>query len=494
MARVYLANDVGLDRLAALKIISGDIDSPDFRQRFAKEAQLVARFRHPHIVAVYSSGESAGRPYIAFEYEPGGSLAEHLEARGRLPEHEALDITGKMASALAYAHRRHVIHRDVKPANILFDGEGEPILSDFGIAKPLDTEAHLTRTGLAIGSPRYMSPEQLRGERVGERTDVYSLGLVLVEMLTGDVPGDLSPQALARAGVPGHLLELVQGCLRADPRERLSAQQCAGSIEQSLARLGRPRRPGIRRTWLAAGVTVAVVLAAAVFVAVPPLDVTDTVRVTVEPETARLFLDGVETRARELSRENGVRRLAAVAPGYFGAAWNLPDDGGSVSLGLAEWTLPDAAEFAAFHAAFEGVGGASARPASVDYPPYRKLLDIRFGDGSADRVGDIVHLAELGDAAARVEAFLLASESLADLGDYPTEQWLQAASQDGFALATYYLALHHRWREEVDGALAPAALREFRRLLALAKDQGLTLAAAELEAVDQLLQSAGLAP
>jgi formylglycine-generating enzyme required for sulfatase activity len=190
MATVYLAIQDRLNRQVALKVmepISGAIE--DFTQRFAKEGQIIAQFQHPQITTIYDFNSYDGIHYFSMEYLPGGTLAERIPQG--LPLERVLEIVTKVAEALAYAHERGIIHRDLKPQNILFRQDGTPVLSDFGIAKVISASpetTQLTQLGTAIGSPRYMSPEQITSQPLDPRSDLYSLGLVLFEMLTGQQP------------------------------------------------------------------------------------------------------------------------------------------------------------------------------------------------------------------------------------------------------------------------------------------------------------------
>ena len=189
MATVYLARDPTLDRQVAIKIPNVERLSPEGLARFNIEARAVARLEHQAIVPLYDYGDHDGRPFLVMRYLPGGSLADRLERRA-FHLNEALGIIERIASALDYAHRQGILHRDVKPGNILFDESGAAYLSDFGIARimNLSGEASLTQTGLAIGTAAYMSPEQALGQKIDGRSDVYSLGVVIFEMLSGDVP------------------------------------------------------------------------------------------------------------------------------------------------------------------------------------------------------------------------------------------------------------------------------------------------------------------
>ena len=201
MADVYLARDLDLDRDVAVK--APRVEQLDARslERFKSEAKAVARLTHPAIVALYAYGEQDGRPYLVMPYLSGGSLADRL-GRGRLALPGALPIIERLAAALDHAHAHGVIHRDVKPANVLFDSVDQAHLSDFGIARVLlndeSTAQHLTPAGLVIGTAAYVSPEQVSAQEIGPPSDIYSLGVVVFEMLTGRVPYD-APSTVLRA-------------------------------------------------------------------------------------------------------------------------------------------------------------------------------------------------------------------------------------------------------------------------------------------------------
>ncbi|MEM7026891.1 MAG: serine/threonine-protein kinase [Pseudomonadota bacterium] len=188
MATVYLAVQESLNRSVVLKILDKvkRSESEDLAQRFVDEGKIIASLHHPNIVTIYDIGLSDGDLYISMEYVEGGDLKQRMQ-RSIRPQ-TALDIVMKVGSALASAHAHKVIHRDVKPANILFRDEKTPLLTDFGIAKQTDTEQDLTSTGIFLGSPNYVSPEQADGAAVDGRTDIYSLGCIFYEMLTGYKP------------------------------------------------------------------------------------------------------------------------------------------------------------------------------------------------------------------------------------------------------------------------------------------------------------------
>ena len=188
MSTVYRALDQTLERRVAVKLMHRHIASDsDQLERFRREARSVAQLSHPHIVGVIDAGEEDGRPYIVFEYVEGETLKERIRRMGRLPMDEAIAYAIEIARALGCAHSHHIVHRDVKPQNVLIDSEGSAKVTDFGIARTLDQEG-LTADGRVLGTTDYVSPEQALGHDVNGQSDIYSLGVVMYEMLVGDVP------------------------------------------------------------------------------------------------------------------------------------------------------------------------------------------------------------------------------------------------------------------------------------------------------------------
>jgi tRNA A-37 threonylcarbamoyl transferase component Bud32 len=188
MSTVYRAFDVNLERQVAIKLLHREMSADsDQLERFRREARAVAQLSHPHIVGVIDAGEDAGRPYIVFEYVEGETLKQRINELGRLPVDESVAYAIEIARALGCAHGHGIVHRDVKPQNVLIDEEGSAKVTDFGIARSLKDDG-LTADGRVLGTTDYVSPEQALGHDVNGQSDIYSLGIVLFEMLTGEVP------------------------------------------------------------------------------------------------------------------------------------------------------------------------------------------------------------------------------------------------------------------------------------------------------------------
>jgi tRNA A-37 threonylcarbamoyl transferase component Bud32 len=187
MATVYRGFDPSFDREVAIKVLPREmLHDPQFRSRFEREIKMVAALEHPSIVPVYDVGDEDGQPYFVMRYMTGGSLSDLIE-KGKIPLEDTAHIVGKIAQGLAYSHRKGIVHRDLKPDNILFDENGNPFISDFGIAKLTESSGGLTGSGV-IGTPAYMSPEQAQGSEIDGRSDVYGLGVIVYQMLSGQQP------------------------------------------------------------------------------------------------------------------------------------------------------------------------------------------------------------------------------------------------------------------------------------------------------------------
>jgi serine/threonine-protein kinase len=239
MSRVHVAIDERLGRRVAVKLHDASVVAtadPAGRERFLREGRTTAGFSHPHAVTVFDAGEDAGDLYIVMEFVDGPSLAEHLARSGPLRVDEMIRISRQVLSALAAAHAAGIVHRDVKPANILIGADGDTKLADFGIAKRFDDlGASVTSTGIVIGTPRYLAPEQALGHAATPATDVYSMGVVMFEMLTGRLPFDTDPLVAAtdatqqstavrlrslRPEVPAALAGVVASALAPQPADR----------------------------------------------------------------------------------------------------------------------------------------------------------------------------------------------------------------------------------------------------------------------------------
>ncbi|MCP5426211.1 MAG: protein kinase [Gammaproteobacteria bacterium] len=232
MGKVYLATQTALERPVAIKVIAPafSIDQ-EFRQRFLNEGKIIGQLRHPHIVTIHDIGESDGHYYMVMEYIEHGTLKERIQQG--MPTKKALAILRQVASALAHAHKRGFIHRDVKPANVLFRDDDNAVLSDFGIAKATEDTAHLTATGLSIGTLLYMSPEQAQAKPLDGRSDLYSLGLIFYEMLVGRRP-NRTEQGLME-GLPRSLSRyqtLLDKLIAPNPDRRFAdAEQCVAAVD-----------------------------------------------------------------------------------------------------------------------------------------------------------------------------------------------------------------------------------------------------------------------
>jgi eukaryotic-like serine/threonine-protein kinase len=272
MATVYLARDLKHERRVAIKVLRPEISAAIGEERFAREIRIAAQLQHPHILGLYESGTADELLYYVMPYVEGESLADRLTRELQLPVETAVGIALEVADALAYAHRHGVVHRDIKPGNILLSG-GHAMVSDFGIATALTAAGgeHLTRTGVALGTPHYMSPEQAASERVDGRSDVYALGCVLFEMLAGTPPftGPSSQSILARHAVdpipsirtvrrtvaPGVEWTLERAMAKV-PADRF---ETAAAFAEALAHPERAPRPLPRRRAATLGLVAAVI-------------------------------------------------------------------------------------------------------------------------------------------------------------------------------------------------------------------------------------------
>jgi eukaryotic-like serine/threonine-protein kinase len=287
MALVYGARDERLDRPVAVKVLADNLaENTEIRRRFLREARLAAQLSHPNVVAVYDAGEQDGRPYIVMEYADGETLAGELRRRGRLPADEASELAAQVAGGLAHAHLAGIVHRDVKPANLI-RANGSVKIADFGIAHVLE-ETRLTQTGTVLGTAAYLAPEQAAGGEVTPAADVYALGAVLYELLAGRPPHSaetlsellarkrdepIEPPIAVEPSISPELDALVMRCLALEPERRPAASEVEqalvsgpGAITRLLTpsaaaptRILRRERPS-RKLWLAV-LAVAIVVA-----------------------------------------------------------------------------------------------------------------------------------------------------------------------------------------------------------------------------------------
>jgi serine/threonine-protein kinase len=269
MGVVYCANQIALDRRVALKLLAPALASdPGFRARFQQESRLAANIDHPNVVDVYEAGEEDGRLYIAMRWVEGSDLRKEIEDHGRLDPTRAAEIIAQVADALDAAHAMGLVHRDVKPANILLGhrrGREHAYLTDFGLTKRVESAGGLTQTGQWVGTLDYIAPEQIRGEKVDARSDVYALGGVLAHALTGRVPferdsdvakmwGHINdPPPAPSSVVPGLPPELDAVVLRAMAKDPAQRYQSAGDLGRAAFAAAKGRRPDAPERMVAVG-------------------------------------------------------------------------------------------------------------------------------------------------------------------------------------------------------------------------------------------------
>src|ERR687888_895130 len=254
MSSVFKARDTLLERRVALKVLHPHYtDDDQYVERFRREARAVASLSHPNIITILDRGEDEGRQFLVFELVEGQTLADVLHEEGRLPVRHALEIAIQVARGLGFAHEQGLVHRDVKPQNVILNGDGRAKVTDFGIARSLDVQG-VTQSGAVLGTSNYIAPEQASGQPVDQTTDVYSLGVVLFELLTGEVPFpgesfvavamqhvNATPPSLleVRPDVPARVAHAVARALEKDPADRFPTMDAfAAELEACLAELG----------------------------------------------------------------------------------------------------------------------------------------------------------------------------------------------------------------------------------------------------------------
>ncbi len=264
MATVYKAYQAAMDRYVAVKVLPSQLaESSEFMGRFQQEARIIANLEHPHILPVFDYGESDGISYLVMRYLEAGTLKDKMNS-GPMPLAEIDRLFTQLTDALGYAHENGVIHRDLKPSNVLIDSQDNVFLTDFGIAKLLEGSAKFTHTDAIIGTPDYISPEQAQGQSADQRSDIYSLGIILYEMLTGRVPftadtpmavilkhvnAPLPPPSSVKADVSPSIERVILRALSKNPKDRFAtAAEFVAAWKRALAESDRVRRPAAAST------------------------------------------------------------------------------------------------------------------------------------------------------------------------------------------------------------------------------------------------------
>lgn len=352
MASVYLAEDLRHDRQVAIKVLLPELSARIGRDRFLAEIKTTAQLQHPHLLPLLDSGESAGMLYFVMPYVAGPSLADRLQREGQLPIPEAVRITKSVASALGFAHRSGVVHRDVKPSNILLH-DGQAMVTDFGIARAVTTGGleRMTETGLALGTPHYMSPEQLTDDmEAGPSSDVYAMGCVLYEMLAGRPPFEASTitglagrvltarpsrPSRERPTIPPHVEGAVMKALEKIPADRFaSPAEFAEALDDEAFRHGLPHAEGGRAEvggspgWHVQPTSrLALAVIALLSVALAAVLLTDPTTPSNPAPPTSITLDGTAWRELNVLSDDG--RLAAGRPDPEGPIRITRLDGGA---------------------------------------------------------------------------------------------------------------------------------------------------------------------
>ena len=407
MATVYLAEDLKHHRQVAVKVMRPELAATLGADRFLREIEIAARLSHPHILPVHDSGSAGGVLYYVMPFVEGETLRDRVHREGQLPVDTAVALAREVAEALGYAHRRGIVHRDIKPANVLL-GEGHALVADFGIARATDGSQALTQTGLSVGTPQYMSPEQAAGDQqVDARSDVYAIGAVLYEMLAGRAPfvgttpqavlarsltEEVAPLQTLRRDVPPAVAAVVSKAMAKNPAERYAT---GVELEQALAaarhalRSGAPAAPpagSARKAWTIFGgsalASLAVVFGLVTRWGLPKWTLA---------LAAGLLLIGaaVLTATGRAEARRGSGRSGSGLDRWL--TWGNAARGGGLAAAL--WVV------VALVLVFRGPGAAGATPGGVRIAvlPFDNLgsaADAYFADGMADAVrGKLTDLA-----------------------------------------------------------------------------------------------------
>ncbi len=379
MSSVYRAYDTVLERRVAIKVLHEHFSrDPEYVERFRREARAIARLAHPNVVTVIDRGEWEGRQFIVFEHVAGENLKSVIDREGPLPVDRALGLACQIAGALSFAHQLGIVHRDVKPHNVLLDGSGTAKVTDFGIARALDADDGLTATGTVLGTSQYLSPEQANGERGDERSDQYSLGVVTYELLTGEPPysgdnlmavamkhvRDPVPSVRARRpDVPERVDAVLAKAMAKRPQDRFGSMDAlAAALESCLAELENARA---RRQEEDTGIISS------------RQEVTEAARTEVPPRPDEPAPTQVAPPRRSGLRVAGVLLLAAVILVGNLLVLELVFDSGLPGIGGGRRSVPGAGAGGVGLRSLRGRNGASRGRGQGDRPGRRDLL----GDG-----------------------------------------------------------------------------------------------------------------
>ena len=480
MSRLFVALESSLNRRVVIKVLPPELTSDVSAARFKQEIEFAAHLQHPHILPILAAGAKDDLLYYVMPYVTGESLRQHIEKGGAMPVVDAVRILREVADALAYAHRKGIVHRDIKPENILLE-EGHAVLADFGVARAIDEARsgiglpRVTGTGMSVGTPWYMAPEQASGERhIDARADLYALGVVAYEMLAGVLPFSApSAQAMvvahlttppppitkARPDAPANVSAAIAKALAKSPDDRYrTAEEFRDALEIAATGAG-----GGRRRWVVAGAAAAAVIAAIALVATwrsrPKLD-DNVVAIApfdvVDPDL-KLWHEGmVDVLSRNL---DGAGELRTVAPSVVIRRWSgRADKASAAELGMAT-----GARYVVLGSLLRGGDTVKASVSVVDVRSSRTIVEIERKDIPAriDRLADSLTFALVGQLRPGTQKLSsIGTNSLPALKAYlQGEQhfrhsaWDSAAAAYGraveidsaFALANHGLGLSYGW-------------------------------------------------